>query len=288
METERFERGYLEMQVKHNEEKLAKYDVDHKKAMAEINDLKKHITALMEEIATPNKSNVDPMVKRLRKNLDEKEDELAKYIQNVSELADSNALLSDKIQYAEKQIQMLTVKTFDLQDDMEKLSAQLVDRENVIKFMEETNKQQQELIKELRRPARSEDGRSEESRFNESSYEVLDSTSTSNNTSEPHQYQRFFREYFLNTIFLVVRNRFRVSIGREFGTSRCRRSFARPAETECGTYRNCRPTHKRIGQSTTSHQRFVFRTLATGSAFRRSRRLVGGETSFARNTSQKQ
>lgn len=161
------------MQVKCNEEKLAKIDGEYKKAMTEINDLKKHITALMEEIATPNKSNVDPMVKRLRKCLDEKEDELAECIQNANALTDANGFLNEKIQYAEKQIKTLTEKTFDLQDDMDKLKLELEDREKVISYMNGANKDLEELVKELRTSSHS------ERRVMDSSFDLLNS-STSN------------------------------------------------------------------------------------------------------------
>lgn len=164
------------MQVKHNEEKLSKTEAEYKKAMSEINDLKKHITALMEEIASPNKSNVDPMVKRLRKCLDEKEDELAECIQNMNALTDTNAFLTEKIQYAEKQIKTLTQKTIDLHDDIDKLKAELEDREKVISYMNGVNKDLEELVKELRTSLHP------ERRVFDSSFDLLNSSSS--NTSE--------------------------------------------------------------------------------------------------------
>lgn len=164
------------MQVKFNEEKLSKLDVEYKKAMVEINDLKKHITTLMGEIASPNQSMSDPMVKRLRKCLDEKEDQLAECIQNVNALTDTNVFLNEKIQYAEKQIKMLSEKTMDLHDDIDRLKLELEDREKVINYMNGANKELEELVKELRsaHPDR---------RVFESSFDLMNS-STSNNTSE--------------------------------------------------------------------------------------------------------
>lgn len=164
------------MQVKYNEEKLAKIDGEYKKSMAEVNDLKKHITALMEEIASPNKSDADPMVKRLRKCLDDKEDELSKCIQNMNELTDTNAFLNEKIQYAEKQIKTLTEKTHDLHDDIDKLKLELEDREKVINYMNGTNKDLEELVKELRTCTHP------ERRVFESSFDLLNSSTS--NTSQ--------------------------------------------------------------------------------------------------------
>lgn len=167
------------MQVKYNEEKLSKIDGEYKKAMAEINDLKKQITTLMEEIASPNKSNGDPMVKRLKKCLDEREDKLAECIQNVNALTDTNAFLNEKIQYAEKQIKALTEKTIDLHDDIDKLKSELEDREKVINYMNGANKELEELVKELRTCPHT-----ERQRVFESSFDLLNS-STSNTSETP-------------------------------------------------------------------------------------------------------
>lgn len=163
------------MQVKYNEEKLSKTEGEYKKAIAEINDSKKHITALMEEIASPNKLNVDPMVKRLKKCLDEKEDELAECIQNMNALTDTNAFLNEKIQYAEKQIKTLTEKTIDMHDDIDKLKAELEDREKVISYVNGVNKDLEELVKELRTSSLP------ERRVFDSSFDLLNS-STSNSS----------------------------------------------------------------------------------------------------------
>lgn len=176
LETERFEKGYLEMQAKFNEEKLAKIDGDYKRALTEINDLKKDITGLMEEIASPNKSNVDTMVKRLRKCLDEKEDELAECVQNANALADRNAFLNEKMKYAEKKIQMLTEKTIVLSDDIDKMKLELEDREKVINYMHGANKDLEELVKELRASVQP------QKRIFDSSFDLLNSSTP--NTSE--------------------------------------------------------------------------------------------------------
>lgn len=170
------------MQVKYNEEKISKLDIEFKKALAEINDLKKHITALMEEIASPSQSKVDPMVNRLRKCLDEKEDELASYIQNLNEMTDTNSFLNEKILFAEKQIKLLSEKTLDLYDDIDKLKSELEDREKAIKYMNGANKELEELVRELRSYSNS------EKRLGETSFDVLNSStllnSSTSNTSE--------------------------------------------------------------------------------------------------------
>lgn len=149
LETERYEKGYLEMQVKHSEEKLAKLDLDHKNSVAEIHDLKKYINQLRDDIASPNQLNIDQLTKRLQKELNEKDEELSKCILDANVMKETNGFLNKKIIYMEKQMKLLSNKTLELHDDIEKIKLELDERDKIINYVNNNNKELEEMIKNL-------------------------------------------------------------------------------------------------------------------------------------------
>lgn len=150
LEAERYERGYLEMQAKHNEEKLMRLDAEHKKSLSTINDLNKQISSLRDAIDSSERNGIDRVIKELRKKIEEKQTKIEDYIIDMNALKDSNALLEKKIKFAEKQIKTLSIEKANLYDDIDRFRSELDERDKTIMCINSRNKDLEELIKELR------------------------------------------------------------------------------------------------------------------------------------------
>ncbi|TMW47431.1 hypothetical protein DOY81_007488 [Sarcophaga bullata] len=129
LETERYEKGLLELQIKQNEDKIQKLNNDHKKLLQQIQDLKNDI--LVNSTATgdgsTNRSGKENQVqKRLLKELSQREQEIAKLSDNIRTLNEERSLEEKKRCYAEGQtiicmsrIKELECKLDDLKEDLE-------------------------------------------------------------------------------------------------------------------------------------------------------------------------
>lgn len=173
LETEKYERGYLEMQAKHNEEKIMKLDVEHKKSVAVINELNKQLAHLKDELEASEKNGVDRVIKQLRKQINDKEEKVADCIMDMNALKDNNAFLEEKLKYAERQIQILTHDKMSLNDDIERIRSELDDRDKTISYINSRNRELEEMIKELRAD------NSTERRMYESSFDFLNASASS-------------------------------------------------------------------------------------------------------------
>lgn len=181
METERFERGYLEMQLSQCEKKLAKLDDDYREAMNENNYLKKQIQTLDEDEESIKNSQIDPATKHLRRQISEKEDELMKLTIIYNEAKDDIEILNEKLQYAESQVTTLNTKLFDSFNEVESFKSQLDEREKMLSYVNNNNRELSEMLKELQSNSKKLD-------FDSSaSYEMLNSTTSDLNSSGKFQ-----------------------------------------------------------------------------------------------------
>lgn len=89
-------------------------------------------------------------MKRLQKDLNEKEDKLVRTKLNLNALTDSNALLTEKLNYMEKQVHQLTAKKMELHENIEKLKGDFDERGKILDYLTKTNKELDEHIKDLR------------------------------------------------------------------------------------------------------------------------------------------
>ncbi|XP_055300989.1 restin homolog isoform X1 [Sitodiplosis mosellana] len=177
LETERFERGYLEMQLNQCEKKLSKLDEDYKEAMTENNFLKKQIQTLDENDQIQQNAQTEVTVKQLRREINEKEDELLKLTITYNGAKDDIELLKEKLEYAESQIKSLNNKLLDSFSEAETFKNQLDDREKMISYVNNNNKELTDMLKELQSNSKKLDFDSS------SSYELLNSTANDLNTS---------------------------------------------------------------------------------------------------------
>lgn len=122
METERFERGYLEMQLNQCEKKLAKMDDDYKDALIQNNFLKKQIQALDEHDQLSQIAQNDVTFKQLHREIEEKENELLALTIVYNESKSDVESLMEKLQYAELQVKTLNTKLLESFSEAESIS----------------------------------------------------------------------------------------------------------------------------------------------------------------------
>lgn len=177
LETERFERGYLEMQLNQCEKKLAKLDDDYKEVLIENNHLKKQIQTLDEDDELMKNSETDYAARQLRRQITEKEDELMKLTITYNEAKDDIEIMKEKLHYAESQVKLLNTKLLESFSEAESFRTQLDEREKMISYVNNNNKELSDLLKELQSNSKKQD-------FDSStSYEMLNSTANDLNTS---------------------------------------------------------------------------------------------------------
>lgn len=177
LETERFERGYLEMQLNQCEKKLAKMDDDYKEALVQNNYLKKQIQSLDEHDRLSQIAQNDVTVKQLHREIEEKEQELLNLTIVYNESKSDVETLTEKLQYAETQVKTLNTKLLESFSEAEAFKSQLDEREKMINYMNNNIKELSDLLKELQSNSRKHDLDSS------SSYEMLNSTASDLNSS---------------------------------------------------------------------------------------------------------
>lgn len=177
LETERFERGYLEMQLNQCEKKLAKMDDDYKEALVQNNYLKKQIQSLDEHDRLSQIAQNDVTVKQLHREIEEKEQELLNLTIVYNESKSDVETLTEKLQYAETQVKTLNTKLLESFSEAEAFKSQLDEREKMINYMNNNIKELSDLLKELQSNSKKHDLDSS------SSYEMLNSTASDLNSS---------------------------------------------------------------------------------------------------------
>lgn len=169
------------MQLNQCEKKIMKLDEDYKEAMAQNNYLKKQIQSLDENDQLNQIAQSDVTVKQLRREIDEKDRELFKLTCACNEAKDDIESFKEKLQFAETQIKSLNVKLLESFSEAETFKSQLDEREKMISYMTNNNKELSELLKELQSNSKKVD-------FDSSaSYEMLNSTANDLNTSSKLQ-----------------------------------------------------------------------------------------------------
>lgn len=165
------------MQLNQCEKKLIKLDEDYKEAITENHLLRKQIQTLDEGDHINQNAQTEVTVKQLRREINEKEDELLKLTITCNESKDDIEILKEKLQYAESQIKFLNDKLLDSFSEAESFKIQLDEREKMISYVNTNNKELSDMLKELQSNSKKLD-------FDSSaSYELLNSTANDLNTS---------------------------------------------------------------------------------------------------------
>lgn len=168
------------MQLNQCEKKLIKLDEDYKEAMVQNNHLKKQIQSLDDYDQLNQIAQSDVTVKQLRREIDEKENELFKLTIACNDAKDDIEALKEKLQFAETQVKSLNIKLLESFTEAETFKNQLDEREKMISYMNNNNKELSDLLKELQSNSKKQD-------FDSSaSYEMLNSTPNDLNTSSKY------------------------------------------------------------------------------------------------------
>ncbi|XP_055551720.1 putative leucine-rich repeat-containing protein DDB_G0290503 isoform X2 [Wyeomyia smithii] len=152
LEAERYEKGYLEMQLKQLQDKNERFMEDKRKHLKEIRELKAELQSGDRENESPNKQRADGDHKlvRIQRLLAEKEDTVDRLKIELETISENNKHATEMINYRNTQIAKLNNKILELEGSIVTLSECIEEKEEVIKCLRENNEDLQNFIKENR------------------------------------------------------------------------------------------------------------------------------------------
>ncbi|XP_053948707.1 uncharacterized protein LOC128857138 isoform X1 [Anastrepha ludens] len=149
LETERYEKGLLEVQIKQNEDKIRKLNQDHKKLQQTIQDLRNDILTQSTESSSPSKDG-EQMKRRLCRELTLKEAEIANLTETLGNLNEEKSLVQEKLSFADKKIVVCMERIALLDFKVDELTAELEQKEQTIKYLNENKLELEQFINETR------------------------------------------------------------------------------------------------------------------------------------------
>ncbi|XP_021697321.1 nuclear mitotic apparatus protein 1 isoform X2 [Aedes aegypti] len=151
LEAERYEKGYLEVQLKQLQDKNEKFLEDKRKYVKEIRELRTELQACNRENESPNKQRgADHKVARIERLLAEKEEALDRLRIELETVAENNRNSTEMINYRNVQIVKLKDQIHELENSLGSLSECIAEKDEVIKCLRENNEELQRFIEESR------------------------------------------------------------------------------------------------------------------------------------------
>ncbi|KAI9576129.1 myosin-13-like [Glossina fuscipes] len=154
LDTERYEKDLLEIQIKQNEDKVLRLSQDHKKLIQQIQELK--IDVLV-KTTDENNSSVDregverdQAQKRLVKEITQKDNEIVKLSETLRATEEDKILAEEKLTYNEWQIEMYGERIDLLECEMNDLAEEIQKRDSTIKYLNDAKVELEQFIAEMR------------------------------------------------------------------------------------------------------------------------------------------
>ncbi|XP_073830571.1 mushroom body defect isoform X3 [Musca autumnalis] len=188
LETERYEKGLLEVQIKQNEDKILKLNQDHKKLQHQIQDLKNDIilkTSDGSSSSSNREGHEDQIQKRLIKEMTLKENEIIKLTDVVRNLREEKALVQEKLSYAQKQIVICMNRIKELDYKVDELSDTIEKKDGTIKYLTDSKLELEQYIAEYRSANMHSDLNGSMECFDSSFARNIGNTNASSNVSSP-------------------------------------------------------------------------------------------------------
>uniref|UniRef100_A0A1A9W418 Uncharacterized protein n=1 Tax=Glossina brevipalpis TaxID=37001 RepID=A0A1A9W418_9MUSC len=153
LDTELYEKGLLEIQIKQNEDKILKLNQDHRKLLQQIQELKMDVLMKTNE----NNSSVsresdehNQMQKRLAKEMQQKDAEILKLNDNLRATQEDKILAEEKLTYNEQQIEVCSKRIELLELKINDLTEEIEKRDNTIKYLTDAKIELEQFIAETR------------------------------------------------------------------------------------------------------------------------------------------
>lgn len=131
LETERYEKGFLEIQLKEGQDQITRLNAQQKVHINEIHELRNQLLYENDENRTPNlndgKDKQTSEVNAMRRNIGQLEDKVANLLVETHCLEADKGTLAKKLKHSEEQIQLL----FERSEEMATLIDQLQGEVNV-------------------------------------------------------------------------------------------------------------------------------------------------------------
>ncbi|XP_055597905.1 uncharacterized protein LOC129747632 isoform X2 [Uranotaenia lowii] len=136
LEAERYEKGYLEVQLKQLQDKNEKLLEDKSKHLKELRELKVELQNCNRENESPNKKRgVDHKLVRIERQLLEKEEMLDKLRIELETVNENNRNANEMISYRNTQIVKLKDQILELEGSISTLSECIEEKEEIIKLL---------------------------------------------------------------------------------------------------------------------------------------------------------
>ncbi|XP_058829303.1 centrosome-associated protein CEP250 isoform X2 [Topomyia yanbarensis] len=151
LEAERYEKGYLEIQLKQLQDKNDRFVEDKRKLLKDIRELSAKLQSCNQENESPNKQrDADYKLNRIQRQLSEKEETLDRLKIELETISENNRHATEKINYRNSQITKLNHKILELEGSVGTLNECLLEKDEMIKYLRESNEDLQTFIKENR------------------------------------------------------------------------------------------------------------------------------------------
>lgn len=126
LETERFEKGFLEIQIKDGEQEIQRLNEQQKLHMDEIHELKSQLLYDNIENRTPNmkQESTKKGVNSLKRDINQLEDKVANLLAEVHCLNSDKTTLNKKLKHSEEQMKLSLEKTQEISSMMQELKSE--------------------------------------------------------------------------------------------------------------------------------------------------------------------
>ncbi|KAJ6638168.1 hypothetical protein Bhyg_10901 [Pseudolycoriella hygida] len=149
VETERYEKTFLESQLKTKEEQINELNQERRKFLTEIHELKSTLAEKnMEDISVNENTQLETLKRRLRKDISDKEEEIKDLQNQLNDLKAAKQHFADKFSYVQSEYKKSIEITHNLNVKLEELNEDNEKKLQHIKGLEITLKEYQKYFNE--------------------------------------------------------------------------------------------------------------------------------------------
>ncbi|XP_055371224.1 uncharacterized protein LOC129605466 [Condylostylus longicornis] len=151
LETEKYERGYLEIQNKQYEEKIKKLENERKHYLSELQDLRGRFSSddnSSNSSSCKNSVNIQEK-NRLQKLLYDKEELIFDLKQNLDSLSEEKDLIKEKLKYAQNEMSIYFSKISEMEFERTKLLEDIEKKDETLRILSDAKNELEDIVNEL-------------------------------------------------------------------------------------------------------------------------------------------
>ncbi|XP_037938521.1 major antigen isoform X3 [Teleopsis dalmanni] len=153
LDTERYEKGLLEVQLKQNEEKITKLSQDQKRMQQVIHDLRNELLYKTTEACStiPDDEQEEQLKKRLCKEISQKEEEITKITSILNTLKEEKDLVTEKLSFANSNLTDCIERINQLEATLDEQALELEAKSSTILYLTNSKLELEQFIAETRK-----------------------------------------------------------------------------------------------------------------------------------------